>query len=197
MAGTLDDLAAAVKDVIGICRDAEQGFGAAADAARDPLLRDLFEQYSRQRARFADEIQTAVKGMGFDVPHPSGLGGMVHGAWITVKGLVTGHSDVAILEETERGEDWSVKAYRDALKITLPPELRAVVEEQYREVQVAHDHIKALRDARRAAAQPASEPVQPAPTTPTTTPAVVNEPPIATTEPEMATRGSVQDRLPE
>jgi len=154
MPGTLEDFAAAIRDIIGTCRDAEQGFRAAADAVTDPLLKDLFEQYSRQRAGFADEIQEAVKAMGFETAHPSGVGGVVHGAWMTIKGLFTGHSDVAILEETERGEDWSVKAYRKAMDVTMPSELRPLIERQYEQVLVAHDHIKALRDARRSRQEP-------------------------------------------
>jgi len=159
MPGTLEDFAAAIRDVIGTCRDAEQGFRSAADAVKDPLLKDLFEQYSRQRGAFADEIQEAVKAMGFETTHPSGVGGVVHGAWMTIKGLFTGHSDVAILEETERGEDWSVKSYRKAMDVTMPSELRPLIERQYQQVQVAHDHIRALRDARRPKQEPPPPPV--------------------------------------
>ena len=148
MPGTLHDYATAITNVIAICRDAEQGFRGAADAVNDPMLKEMFEQYSIERAGFASDLQTAVKSLGFDPTHPSGAGGVVHGAWMTVKGLVTGHSAHAILVETERGEDWSVKTYRDALATSLPVELRSIVERQYEQVQQAHNRIRALRDAK-------------------------------------------------
>lgn len=148
MPGTLQDYAAAVTNVIAINRDAEQGFRGAADAVADPMLKELFSELSKQRASFASDLQTAVKAMGFDPEHPSGVAGVVHGAWMTLKGLLTGHSAHAILEETERGEDWSVKTYRDALANNLPVEIRPIIQQQYEQILQAHNRIKALRDAR-------------------------------------------------
>jgi len=167
MTGTLQDYAAAVTNVIAICRDAEQGFRGAADAVTDPMLKELFEQYSEQRGRFALELQTAVKALGFDPTHPSGAGGVVHGAWMALKGVLTGHKPHAILVETERGEDWSVKTYREALTTTLPIELRPIIEQQYEQVQQAHNRIKTLRDA-SAPKEPPQTP--PPPSTPPQTP---------------------------
>jgi uncharacterized protein (TIGR02284 family) len=164
MPGTLQDYAAAITNVIAINRDAEQGFRAAADAVTDPMLKQLFEQVSAQRASFAADLQTAVKALGFDPTHPSGVAGVVHGAWMAIKGFVTGHSAHAILEETERGEDWSVKTYRDALATSLPIEIRSLVQQQYEQVLQSHNRIKALRDAR--ASQESTEPPNGAPPPP-------------------------------
>jgi uncharacterized protein (TIGR02284 family) len=147
MPGTLQDYATAITGVIAICRDAEQGYRAAADAVNDPMLKELFEQYSLERGAFATQLQTAVKVMGFDPTHPSGVAGLLHGAWMTVKGGLTGNSGHPILVEAERGEDWSVKIYREALAISLPVEVRSIVEQQYDKVLQAHNRIKALRDA--------------------------------------------------
>jgi uncharacterized protein (TIGR02284 family) len=160
MPGTLQDYATSITSVIAICRDAEQGFRGAADALKDPMLKELFEQYSIQRGAFANELQTAVKTMGFDPTHPSGVAGVLHGAWMTLKGAMTGNSPHAILVETERGEDWSVKTYRDALATNLPVEIRSIVEQQYEQVLQAHNRIKGLRDA--TAAEKAPEPHAPA-----------------------------------
>ena len=159
MPGTLEDYATAVTNVIAICRDAEQGFRGAADAVNDPMLKELFEEYSVQRATFANEMQTTVKMMGFDTPHPSGVSGMVHSVWMTIKGLFTGKNPHAILVEVERGEDWSVKTYRDALALNLPIEIRPLIEKQFEQIQQAHDRIRTLRDAR--AEHPTSGPAAP------------------------------------
>jgi uncharacterized protein (TIGR02284 family) len=147
MPGTLQDYAQAVHNVISICRDAEQGFRGAAHAVNDPAMKDMFTQYSAQRARFAVELQEAVKGLGFEVIDPQGLGGMLHASWMSLKGMATGHKVHAILVETERAEDWSLSTYRTALGTTLPPEISSIMERQLGEVQAAHDRIKILRDA--------------------------------------------------
>ncbi|MGO9074592.1 MAG: PA2169 family four-helix-bundle protein, partial [Terriglobales bacterium] len=77
----------------------------------------------------------------------SGIAGTLHGAWMTVKGALTSHSEHAILEETERGEDWSLKTYREAVARNLPVGIRSMIEQQYEQVQQAHQHIKLLREA--------------------------------------------------
>ncbi len=66
---------------------------------------------------------------------------------MTVKGALTSHSEHAILEETERGEDWSLKTYREAVARNLPVGIRSMIEQQYEQVQQAHQHIKLLREA--------------------------------------------------
>jgi uncharacterized protein (TIGR02284 family) len=162
MPGTLQDYAEAVHDVISVCRDGEQGYRGAAQAVNDPTMKEMFEQYSEQRAQFATELQAAVKTLGFETINPQGLGGMLYASWISLKGLVTGHDVHAILVEAERGEDWSVKTYRTALGKTMPPEIAAVIQKQFVEVQNAHDRIRSLRDSTAPPAEPtAATPVEP------------------------------------
>jgi uncharacterized protein (TIGR02284 family) len=132
MPGTLQDFAQAVHNVISINRDAEQGFRGAAQAVNDPTLKQMFEQYSAQRAQFAVELQAAVRAMGFDATDPQGLGGMLHASWTSLKGMVTGHNVHGILVETERAEDWSLQTYRAALGKTLPPEIASIMQDSSR-----------------------------------------------------------------
>jgi uncharacterized protein (TIGR02284 family) len=172
MPGTLQDYAQAVHDVITVCRDAEQGYRGAAQAVNAPTIKEIFEQYSAQRGRFAAELQAAVKALGFETIDPQGLGGMLYASWISLKALVTGHDVHGVLVETERGEDWSLKTYRTALGKTLPSEIASIIEKQYQEVQSAHDRIKTLRDA--------SAPPEPPP------PAPVASVPQATAPPKQA-----------
>jgi uncharacterized protein (TIGR02284 family) len=167
MPGTLQDYAQAVHDVISTCRDAEQGFRGAAQAVNAPTMKEMFQQYSAQRAQFAAELQGAVKALGFEATDPQGLGGMLHAGWMNLKGLLTGHDVHAILVETERGEDWSLNTYRSALSKTLPPEIAAIIQKQFKEVQEAHNRIRSLRDSTAPPPEPAE--VTPAVTTPSGT----------------------------
>jgi len=160
MAGTLQEYAQAVHDIISVNRDAEQGFRGAANAARDPAMKQMFAQYAAQRAAFAVELQTAVKRLGFDTTDPQGVGGMLHASWMSLKAMVTGHDLHGILVETERGEDWALKTYRVAMSKTLTPEIAAIVERQFAEIQAAHDRIRLLRDT---TAPPPDEPVRTTP----------------------------------
>ncbi len=140
------EYASAINDLISVCKDAEQGFHGAAQSVNDPALREIFERLSQQRAGFASELQGAVKQAGIVPAHPAGASGMLHGGWMKLKGILTGHSPHQILEETERGEDLSMRTYRDALATSMPAELRSLVERQFEQVRQAHARIKALRD---------------------------------------------------
>ena len=140
------DYLGAVNDVIAVCKDAAEGFRGAANAVKDLTLKSLFEQYSSQRAAFASELSGVVTKVGLTPKDSSGVLGTVHHGWIALKGILTGHSEHQILEETERGEDLSLSRYRDALKHELPAELRSVIQRQYEQVQEAHNRIRSLRD---------------------------------------------------
>ena len=141
------DYISAVNSVIGVCKDAEEGFRGAANAVKDANLKSVFEEYSKQRAEFASELRAAVKDAGVEPADSSGVLGTLHHGWIALKGALTGQSEHQILEETERGENFSLSRYRDALAQELPTELCSVLERQYQHVQSAHNRIKALRDS--------------------------------------------------
>ncbi len=147
MPGTASDYASAINGVIHICRDAEQGFRGAANAVKDATLKNMFEQYSEQRANFAKELQRAARTLGIDVSNPTGMAGVLHAGWMELKGVLTGHSEHEILVETERGEDLSLKRYRAALDANPPEAIRTIVELQFAQVQEAHNRIRALRDS--------------------------------------------------
>ena len=147
MADKSNDYISAVNGVIAVCKDAEEGFRGAANAVKDANMKSVFDEYSRQRAEFANELRAAVKNAGGEPVESSGILGTLHHGWIALKGALTGHSEHQILEETERGEDFSLSRYRDALAHELPTERRPVLERQYQQVQSAHNRIKALRDS--------------------------------------------------
>ncbi|MDO9438109.1 PA2169 family four-helix-bundle protein [Hydrogenophaga sp.] len=137
--------------LIETCKDGEYGFKASADHAKEPQIKQLFDARSQDCRRAAAELQTLVVQRG-GKPEDSGTaGGAVHRGWVAVKGTLAGYTDLAMLEETERGEDVALKSYRDALKEELPIEVRSIVEAQYQGVKRNHDQIRALRDQHKAA----------------------------------------------
>jgi uncharacterized protein (TIGR02284 family) len=135
----------ALKETIGICRAAEQGFRGAANSVKTPTMRDLFEQYSEQRAEFANELMHAGRSLGLEVDDPVGLSGVLHAGWMELKGVLTGHSEHQILEECERGEDLSLKTYRQALNMNINQEIRQILQRQVSDIEIAHAKIRSLR----------------------------------------------------
>ncbi|MGH7633879.1 MAG: PA2169 family four-helix-bundle protein, partial [Gemmatimonadaceae bacterium] len=74
----------------------------------------------------------------------------VHRGWIKVKSAVTGKDDDAILAEAARGEDVAVENYEDALGKDLPPEVRTMIDRQYRGVLENRDRVKLMKEGRSA-----------------------------------------------
>jgi uncharacterized protein (TIGR02284 family) len=137
-----------INGLIETLKDGEKGFKEAADAVRDPQLKNLFREYSQQRHRFATELQGQAQSLGeFSPEKTSSTAGAMHRAWINLKSAVTSGDDKAILSECERGEDSAVHEYEEALQNGLSGAVRETVSRQFTEIKSAHDRVKHLRDA--------------------------------------------------
>lgn len=139
-----------LNSLIETLKDGQEGFKQAAEGVADPQLKSLFNEYSQQRSRFANELQNQAEMLGEPKPEDSSsAAGALHRSWINLKSAVTSGDDHAILAECERGEDSAVKEYEKAMKRDLSPSLRNIVSPQYSEVKSAHDRIRNLRDTRK------------------------------------------------
>ena len=142
------EIISTVNGLIETLKDGEKGFKEAADAVKDPQLKSLFQEYSQQRSRFANELQTQAKSLGESEPEKtSSAAGAMHRAWINLKSAVTSGSDKAILSEVERGEDSAVHEFEEAMHDGLTSTLRDIVSRQFSEIKSAHDRVRHLRDA--------------------------------------------------
>ena len=142
------EIVSIIDDLIKTLKDGEQGFEQAADGVKDPQLKSLFNEYSRQRSRFVTELQQKVHDMGEPEPETSpSAAGALHRSWINLKAALTRGDDHAILAECERGEDSAVEEFRKALDNGLSAPLQKILSHQYAEIKSAHDRVRDLRDA--------------------------------------------------
>jgi uncharacterized protein (TIGR02284 family) len=128
-------------------RDGENGFRSAANGVDDAELKRLFLSLRTQRAEFAAELESEILRLGKEPAEHGHLAGAMHRGWIDIKAAVTGKDEGAIIGEAERGEDFAVKEYREALQKGLPAAIQLVVERQYTQIQDAHDHVRSLERA--------------------------------------------------
>ncbi len=147
-----DKTISTLNNLIEISYDGQKGFANAAEHAKRADLKALFAEYSAACESGVRELSTHVRTLG-GTPKDSGtIGGTFRRGLTEVRVSTSSHSDQAILEECEKGEDVAKKAYADALKETLPPEIRAVVARQNEDVIAHHDRVRDLRDMRTATA---------------------------------------------
>lgn len=147
-----DEVIDRLNKLIETCKDGEYGFASCAENAKRGDLQQLFANRADDCRRAALELQTLVTRLG-GTPEDSGTAsGAVHRGWVAAKGKLTGYSDLALLEECERGEDVAVEHYRSALADDLPASVLLIVQQQYNGLKSNHAQVRSLRDEARAAA---------------------------------------------
>jgi uncharacterized protein (TIGR02284 family) len=146
-----DDILDTIEGLIENCNDGEAGFRASAERVGDAELRELFEARAKERKLASQELQTLMVEHGGSPDTTGGsVAGAVHRGWVALKGTVSGHTALSVLEEVERGEDAAVARYRKALDADLPEDVRSLVTRQFQAVERSHAQMRALRDAQRA-----------------------------------------------
>ncbi len=146
-----EEAAKVLNELIATSEDGSKGFKEAAEKAEDPNLKVLFTERAQECAHAVADLQKTVQELGVTAKQGGSISGAAHRGWVAVKAAVA-NSNVAVLEEVERGEDYAKAIYGKAIKSDLPPKAKALVERQYQGVLRNHDRIRDLRNRYRAAA---------------------------------------------
>ncbi len=140
---------AVLNELLETSRDGEMGFTKAAEKVKEPEVKSMFLKQAKQCGSAARELETQIGALGSMVDKSGSVSGALHRGWVDVKAAITGHDTLAILEETERGEDYAKKVYTEALELDLPVDVREMIERQYRGVIINHDDVRDIRDTYR------------------------------------------------
>lgn len=146
------DTIGTLNELIETSKDGEYGFRQCAEHAHAEELRTQFSQRADDCQRGARELQQQIAQLGGEPDTGGSAGGALHRGWVSVREKLSGSTDLALLEESERGEDAALKRYRDALAKPLPAAVKTIVERQYQGVKRSHDQIRDLRNRLRAVA---------------------------------------------
>ena len=145
-----DDVIETLNDVLESCRDGEYGFRECAEHVKAQDIKTLLSRHADECRTAGLELVTHIRRLGGEPDQGGSVSGAMHRGWVSVRGSLSGYTDLAMLDECERGEDAAMARYRNALKEDLPSDIRAVVERQAQGAQRNHDQVKALRNALRA-----------------------------------------------
>ena len=141
-----------IENLIETCKDGQKGYQDAAAHTKRSDLKSFFNEQSLERARFAGELEAELVRLGKPDKKVSGsASAAMHRAWIDTK-VALGGGDKTILESVEAGEDNAKETYEKALVSTLPGNVMEIVRRQAESVRRAHDTVRSLRDAAKAAA---------------------------------------------
>src|SRR5271157_5575560 len=115
MANDMSEVLSTLNDLIETCKDSQVGFHTAAEKLKDPEIHTFFLKFYLQRSEFAGELQAEVTRIGGEPVTSGTTAGAIHRGWIGLKSALAADSDLAILDEAERGEEAAVKNYIEAL----------------------------------------------------------------------------------
>lgn len=137
-AATLDELLYFVNDRIA-------GYERAVAESHDAELRGYYKQLVSQSQQFATDLNTYLTREGGEREEATTLKGKLYRAWMDAKAVVVDRDEKAILGSNIYGEEWALKAYKEALADqTLSGAMRQAVERQYALSQKTYDRLQKL-----------------------------------------------------
>jgi uncharacterized protein (TIGR02284 family) len=122
-------LTATLERLITSCTDSANGFAEASRDVKSDGLRRLLSDAAVQREQFVREFQIVAKAYGDTTPPATGtIAGTVHHGWMQLKAALTGGSENAILAACLSEEQSTHQAYRQALDLPLPEDVRTLIQ---------------------------------------------------------------------
>lgn len=146
------DIIDSLNTLIETSKDGEYGFRTSAEHAASAQVKQLFLTRAEDCRQAASELQSLVLQYGGSAEDGGSVSGALHRGWVKAKSALTTATDLSLLEETERGEDVALAAYRSAIEEDLPDNVRVVLARHLQGVKRNHDQIRDLRNQARAMA---------------------------------------------
>jgi uncharacterized protein (TIGR02284 family) len=145
MSDVNDKITSTLNHLISIANDGKYGYDNAAKDVKDITLQQMFEQYSAERAMYAEDLKRAVASLGDSPDKGGGPIGALHRTWMDIKAAVTSGDREAILKTCITGEEAAVKAYTDALNDeNITGNVKQIITEQMSGVQAALNSIRSM-----------------------------------------------------
>lgn len=139
LADTLNELALFINDRI-------EGYKTAAQETKDPQNQAYYQQLVQQSEQFVREVNGFARSAGGTAEDSTTLKGKFYRGFMDAKALVTQRDEASILSSNIYGEEWALKAYREALEDdALTGPARQAVERQLKASQQTYEQLKRLK----------------------------------------------------
>jgi uncharacterized protein (TIGR02284 family) len=126
--------------------DSVTGYEDSAANIDNSRLQELFRDSARERQRVVEDLRSEVRRLGGNPEDDGSFLGKTHQRFLDLKAAIAGRDEKAVINETERGEDYLKEKFETALNAgTLSGESRAVVERAYQSVRKGHDQVSSLK----------------------------------------------------
>jgi uncharacterized protein (TIGR02284 family) len=137
-----------LKHLYRIAEAGERGYALAAANVRNRGLKVLFKSRARQREGFKNELFAEMRKLGMSKPPSASLLAAIHRGRIDIFAAMTiGAENIerVVVKEVHFGERIAARAYRQALEVDLPADLREVITRQAAEIKLATEEARVMR----------------------------------------------------
>jgi uncharacterized protein (TIGR02284 family) len=127
--------------------DSSQGYGEAAEQAKNPMIADLFRRWAGERARVVDALRAVARELGGRPADNGTVLASAHRMFMELRAHMS-KGDKAVVQEVERGEDHIKCKFEEALaQAELAAPVRAAIENAYASVKRGHEEMRDLKRA--------------------------------------------------
>ena len=126
--------------------DSVDGYRKAGEDSNSGQFQPIFFSRASERREVAERLQDEVRNLGGEPSDDGSLMGAADRAFMTLREVISGDDEKAIVAEVERGEDKIKAKFEDAIADgKLSPETRNVISNAYTSVKAGHDQMRDLK----------------------------------------------------
>jgi uncharacterized protein (TIGR02284 family) len=126
--------------------DSADGYEKAAQLARNPRFKSLFQERALSRVRLSEELKNEIHSFGAQSPHDGSVLGQAHRVFVALRDKIGGQSDLAVIEEVERGESFIRERFQKAFQDdAVPGRARQIIERAYSSISADYEEVAALK----------------------------------------------------
>jgi uncharacterized protein (TIGR02284 family) len=134
-----------LNDLIATTLDSAAGYQEAAEEAKSPHFRSLFEKRATQRRQIAADLKVEVRSLGGRPEDDGTILAAAHRMFLNLKSSLAG-DDRSVVNEVERGEDHIKAKFGAALNDeNLPAPVKATIARAYASIKADHDQMRDLK----------------------------------------------------
>jgi len=127
--------------------DSADGYQKAAELARNPRFKSLFQERAQARLGLTKTLKDEVRALGGETPDDGTILGQAHRVFVALRDKMSGQSDKALVEEVERGEKFIRDRFEKAAQDdALPAQAHQLIARASDAIAADHIEMIALKD---------------------------------------------------
>ena len=128
-------------------QDSVHGYQKASELVKNTELESFFTSNSKQREKFALELEGHIRRCGAEPDKQNSLIGKLHQSWMTILNAFT-NDETQLVDECIRGEESAIGDYEDALtSYALSPDVEETIKHQRDQIRTELESLKTLKES--------------------------------------------------